>query len=561
MKGMGWMEETVEMHAVGLSCEDVAVGEYPEMMANIMGSLHRGKEEESNRECHTLPPVQTSSTAREKQGAGIYEDLELADTSAFLKRFSEPSSVMVLPSNLPAIGNLRCVICPPDSMSSLTTPVHLSCGIQGLRPLHARSLGQVIPACRLICMLIDLAVKSYEKWLLYRLIIIMKAFEEDWNFFYSTMQSTAPEALRCGMELAGKLLSCHDKAHGEMVPTDILEESIATFVQDDINLLGSLRSLSQAWIPGPLITAPFVLQPPSKQPCGHHRAAQTFVPTADWLPQASAPNELAVARKSSQAYTVRAFIRKCTEVRLEKCSLITKTSHLIGWNIVEATVALGWKLRCQEASETCSCAPTRCPPPCRTFRTLPVTDVCWSPEKVKVTFDSGFAPKLLKTKPVLPRNGQALEGAHAQKEKSNVFHPDNSQGLTFSMESASGKNMLIEKGEEKYPRCAEKDMGSQRGIFSGPTSDILHRDLTMLLEVDEDEHCDLGSYILERGYKKERAKIPEPLPKKSLSSIKNLFRILKHGYLIPRVYPVIPQLDITFDIASSFCHHEFLRNS
>lgn len=41
MKGMGWMEETVEMHAVGLSCEDVAVGEYPEMMANIMGSLHR----------------------------------------------------------------------------------------------------------------------------------------------------------------------------------------------------------------------------------------------------------------------------------------------------------------------------------------------------------------------------------------------------------------------------------------------------------------------------------------------------------------------------------------
>ena len=26
--------------------------------------------------------------------------------------------------------------------------------------------------------------------------------------------------------------SCHDKAHGEMVPTDILEESIATFVQD-----------------------------------------------------------------------------------------------------------------------------------------------------------------------------------------------------------------------------------------------------------------------------------------------------------------------------------------
>jgi len=45
-------------------------------------------------------------------------------------------------------------------------------------------------------------------------------------------------------------------------------------------------------------------------------------------------------------------------------------------------------------------------------------------------------------------------------------------------------------------------------------------------QVDEDEHCDLGSYILERGYKKERAKIPEPLPKKSLSSIKNLFRIL-----------------------------------
>jgi len=49
-------------------------------------------------------------------------------------------------------------------------------------------------------------LQSYEKWLLYRLIIIMKAFEEDWNFFYSTMQSTAPEALRCGMELAGKLL-------------------------------------------------------------------------------------------------------------------------------------------------------------------------------------------------------------------------------------------------------------------------------------------------------------------------------------------------------------------
>ena len=51
------------------------------------------------------------------------------------------------------------------------------------------------------------------------------------------------------------------------------------------------------------------------------------------------------------------FSRKCTEVRLEKCSLITKTSHLIGWNIAEATVALGWKLKRQEASETCSCAP------------------------------------------------------------------------------------------------------------------------------------------------------------------------------------------------------------
>ena len=51
--------------------------------------LAQGKEEESNRECHTLPPVQTSSTAREKEGAGIYEDLELADTSAFLKRVGQ----------------------------------------------------------------------------------------------------------------------------------------------------------------------------------------------------------------------------------------------------------------------------------------------------------------------------------------------------------------------------------------------------------------------------------------------------------------------------------------
>ena len=45
-------------------------------------------------------------------------------------------------------------------------------------------------------------------------------------------------------------------------------------------------------------------------------------------------------------------------------------------------------------------------------------------------------------------------------------------------------------------------------------------------QLDDDEHCDLGSQVLETGYKKERAKIPKPLPKKSLSSIKNLFWIL-----------------------------------
>lgn len=48
--------------------------------------LTQGKEEESNRKWHALPPVQTSSTAREKEGGGVYEDLELADTSAFLTR-------------------------------------------------------------------------------------------------------------------------------------------------------------------------------------------------------------------------------------------------------------------------------------------------------------------------------------------------------------------------------------------------------------------------------------------------------------------------------------------
>ncbi|ELW48183.1 hypothetical protein TREES_T100000955 [Tupaia chinensis] len=37
---------------------------------------------------------------------------------------------------------------------------------------------------------------------------------------------------------------------------------------------------------------------------------KNICPTADWLPLASAPNELAVARKSSQAYTVWAFIRQ-----------------------------------------------------------------------------------------------------------------------------------------------------------------------------------------------------------------------------------------------------------
>lgn len=45
-------------------------------------------------------------------------------------------------------------------------------------------------------------------------------------------------------------------------------------------------------------------------------------------------------------------------------------------------------------------------------------------------------------------------------------------------------------------------------------------------QLDEHEHCDLVSQVLEKGYKKERAKIPKPLPKKSLSSIKTLFWIL-----------------------------------
>ena len=45
-------------------------------------------------------------------------------------------------------------------------------------------------------------------------------------------------------------------------------------------------------------------------------------------------------------------------------------------------------------------------------------------------------------------------------------------------------------------------------------------------QLDEDEHCPLESHVLERGYKKESAKIPEPLLKKSLSSIKTLFWIL-----------------------------------
>ena len=48
--------------------------------------LAQGKEEESNRKWHALPPVQTSSTAREEEGRGVYEDLELADTSTFLTR-------------------------------------------------------------------------------------------------------------------------------------------------------------------------------------------------------------------------------------------------------------------------------------------------------------------------------------------------------------------------------------------------------------------------------------------------------------------------------------------
>lgn len=56
----------------------------------------------------------------------------------------------------------------------------------------------------------------------------MKAFEEDWNFFYSTMQSTAPEALRCGMELAGKLLRWGDSSSLSQLSSQSFKESLRT---------------------------------------------------------------------------------------------------------------------------------------------------------------------------------------------------------------------------------------------------------------------------------------------------------------------------------------------
>ena len=56
----------------------------------------------------------------------------------------------------------------------------------------------------------------------------MKAFEEDWNIFYSKRQSTASEALWFHMQLAGKLLGWGGSSSLSQLSSQSFKESLRT---------------------------------------------------------------------------------------------------------------------------------------------------------------------------------------------------------------------------------------------------------------------------------------------------------------------------------------------